>query len=276
MRALFVLGIGALMFGIGCATPKAGAPAEGVSVKVGSMFPKNKSLDGSAIAVKLELYNPGKGTKISRIDYTFDTGEVSGVLKGTSDAGATIEANQNAEVEFEQAIPFPEDREAYRQIIEKGAIPVSLEGTVHFDDGTSVPFERKGDVATPSLPRFVVYDAQAARYGKEGLDVTFFLRLVNENVFTVTIQEVEYAVSINGTELKKESGAIGSRLPQGAGQEFEVSVLLEPKSFPATKQILADRRLTYTVSGKVSVAGLELPFEESKDIELGASEEEEE
>jgi LEA14-like dessication related protein len=122
------------------------------------------------------------------------------------------------------------------------------------------------------LPKFTVYDAQAARYGTEGLEVTFFLRLINENVFSVTIEQVDYTVAINGKELKSESGAIGTRLPSGAGQEFEVGVVLDPKSFGDVKTILSEGKLDYTVTAKVQVAGLELPFEFSKSIELGSGE----
>ena len=271
MNAMRVLILGATLLA-GCATQKAAGPKD-VAVRVGQMLPQNKSLDASAIAVKLELFNPRpKGVTIDKIDYQIDTGEVSGVLKGSSDGGATLESQQTAEVEFEQSIPFPEDRAAYQQVLEKGTIPVNVTGTVHFADGSSADFERQGAVATPSLPKFMVYDAQAARYGEEGLDVTFFLRLVNENVFSVTIEQVEYAVSINGKELKKESSAIGSRLPSGAGQEFEVSVILDPQSFPEVKAILSEGKLDYTVTAKVNVAGLELPFEFTKPIELGSGE----
>lgn len=253
-----------------CASQKPVEKTEDVAVRVGGLLPKNKSLDASAIAVKLELFNPRKaGVKISKIAYAIDTGEVSGVVKGTSDGGATLESQQTAELEFEQAIPFPEDRSRYKEVIEKGVIPVSVSGTVHFEDGSSAPFERAGSVATPLLPKFVVFDAQAARYGEEGLDVTFFLRLLNENIFPVTIQELTYTVSINGKELKSETAAIGTRLPQGAGQEFEVSVILDESKFEGVKQILTDGKFEYAVTGKLAVAGLELPFEHPGEIELG-------
>lgn len=261
--------IGALCLAA-CASQKPVKKEDDVAVRVRGLLPKNKSLDASAIAVKLELYNPrSNGVKISKIAYAIDTGEVSGVVEGTSDGGAMLESQQTAELEFEQAIPFPEDRAQYKEVVEKGVIPVSVSGTVHFADGSSAAFEREGSVATPLLPKFVVFDAQAARYGEEGLDVTFFLRLLNENVFPVTIEQLTYAVSINGKELKSETAAIGTRLPQGAGQEFEVSVILDESKFEGVKQILADGKFEYTVTGMLAVAGLELPFEHPGEIELG-------
>lgn len=273
MNAIRLSILGALLFA-GCASQKAAEPTKDVAVRVNQLFPKNKSLDASAIAVKLELFNPrGKGVTIDKIDYEIDTGEVSGVVKGSSGGGATLESQQTAEVEFEQPIPFPEDRQEYQQVIAKGVIPVSVRGTVHFADGSSSEFERQGSVATPILPKFVVFDAQAARYGDGGLTVTFYLRLLNENVFSVTIDQLEYTVSINGKELKSESGAIGSRLPSGAGQEFEVSVILDESSFPEVEKVLSEGRFEYTVKATVQVAGLELPFEYTNPIELGGGDE---
>jgi LEA14-like dessication related protein len=258
---------------VSCAGQKSGGGPQDVAVKVNQLFPRNTSLDASQMGVKLELFNPrSKGVTIEKIQYEIDTGEVSGVVKGTKDGGDTLESQQTAEVEFEQSIPLPKDREAYKAVLAGGNIPVSVKGTVHFKDGSSTDFERQGSVGTPSLPKFEITDAQAARYGSEGLDVTFFLRVINENDFSVTIEQVEYAISINGKELKKEAGAIGSRLPSGAAQEFEVSVILDPKTFPEVKGILSAGKLDYTVAATVQVAGLELPFEESKEIQLGSGE----
>jgi LEA14-like dessication related protein len=266
--------LGGALIVAACAGQKGGAGPQDVAVKVNQLFPRNTSLDASQIAVKLQLFNPRTGgVTIEKINYEIDTGDVSGIVKGSKDGGDTLESQQTAEVEFEQSIPLPKDRDAYQKVLAGGNIPVSVKGTVHFADGSSSDFERQGSVGTPSLPKFEVTDAQAARYGSEGLDVTFFLRVINENDFSVTIEQVEYAISINGKELKKEAGAIGTRLPSGAAQEFEVSVILDPKTFPEVKGILTEQKLDYTVAATVQVAGLEIPFEQSKGIELGSGEE---
>src|SRR5688572_15655535 len=108
MNANILLILGALL--VSCAGSKQAAGPTDIAVRVDQLLPQNKSLDASAIAVKLELFNPrGKGVAIDKIDYAIDTGDVSGVLKGSSAGGATLESQQTAEVEFEQSIPFPED-----------------------------------------------------------------------------------------------------------------------------------------------------------------------
>lgn len=253
-----------------CAAPQKAAAPDDVGVRVGRMLPQAAGLEASKIAVKLELANPRSGpVTISGIEYEVDSGEVAGVLKGTVEGGTVIEASQLTEVEFSQKIPFPKDDEAkYLSILEEGTIPLTVRGRVTFDDGTSANFEKKGAVATPSLPKLVLHDAQAARYGKDGLDVTMYIRLINENVFSITVDSVEYAIAINGKASKSEQGAIGARLVQGAAQEFTASVVMDEEAFPNIKEIMAAGKIEYVVTGKVTIQGIELPIEIPGEIEF--------
>lgn len=253
--------------------PKTAPKSKDIAVRVGRIFPKSKNLKASAVSVQLEMYNPRLSSiGVEKIEYEIDTGDVSGVIKGTSQAGAELESDQKAELEFEATIPFPKEPTAYQEVLKAGAIDLDLKGVVHFADGSTAPFARKGGVATPSLPKFVVHDAQAARYGKTGVDVTVFLRLINENVFSVLIESVEYTVSINDKKMGTEQGAVGERLVQGAAQEFEFNAVLDESSFEGIKQILADRELSYSVQATVNVGELELPFEYTGTIKLGSGE----
>jgi LEA14-like dessication related protein len=260
----------------GCASqPVAQGPAPQVEVRVERMLPVNESLDESRLTVKLRLDNPtAAALEVKAIEYRLDTGELAGVVTGQSPGeGAVLEPGQRAEVEFSQSFPFPKEPEAFRAVIEKGSFPVTLSGAVVFADGQRVAFERLGEVVAPLLPRFVVHDAQAAQYGKSGVDVTFFLRLINENVFPITIDAVEYTLFIQGQEIKSEQGGIGTRLVAGAVQEFEVNTAITEKAPPALRAVFKDRRLSYEVKGKVSLARLEIPFELGGEISLAESSE---
>ncbi|MEQ9496170.1 MAG: hypothetical protein RIT81_04910 [Deltaproteobacteria bacterium] len=259
-----------IVMALGCASqPKQVETVEDVAVRVDRILPQADSLDASKIGVKLQLANPrGASVSITQIDYKVDTGDIGGVLNGQVAGGTVLESQQITEVEFSQKIPFPEDKTQYQAVLDEGQILLTVSGNVKFDDGTSATFEKKGAVATPSLPKFVLHDAQAARYGKDGLDVTLYLRLINENVFTVTIDSLEYQVAINGKETKSEQGAIGARLVQGAAQEFAVSIVMDEKAFPNIKEILASGEIEYTVGGHVAVASLQLPIDISGKIEF--------
>jgi LEA14-like dessication related protein len=196
---------------LGCkSTPTAGPDQGDVRVSVERVLPKAESLDASAVEVVLKVFNPTeKAVKIASVEYEIDTKEVSGVLKGESPSVSTIETSQTAEVTFAKSVPFPTEKEAYQQVIERGSFAADLKGSVVLADGRKLPFERKGEVATPTLPKFIVYDAQAARYEKEGLDVTIFLRLINENVFPVQIEGVRYTVYIETRRSNRSRPRLG-------------------------------------------------------------------
>src|SRR5688572_13666979 len=116
MNARRVWIFGGALIAAACAGQKGGGGPQDVAVKVNQLFPRNTSLDASQIAVKLELFNPRtQGVTIEKIVYSIDTGEVSGVVKGSKDGGDTLESQQTAEVEFEQSIPLPKDRDAYQK-----------------------------------------------------------------------------------------------------------------------------------------------------------------
>jgi LEA14-like dessication related protein len=264
-----------LAFVAACAAPQKPVEQKGeVEVSVERVLPKAESLDASALEVTLRVVNPGDTPiKIDRIDFEVDTKDVAGVLKGSTPSGATIEAQQAAEVTFAQSIKFPEDKDAYQAVISRGSIPLDMKGNVVFDDGKKLSFERKGEVATPSLPQFVVFDAQAARYEQEGLDITLFLRMINENVFPVVVETVTYTVYVEEKEIKSEQ-AISVKLLQGGAEEYEVTTILDAKSFEKgkIKQVLSSGKIGYRVSGKIALTRLDLPFEHTGEIELAGGE----
>jgi LEA14-like dessication related protein len=262
----FALSTVAALAALGCASaPKAAATRAGLSVEVDRVMPVPQSLDATEIEILLIVANPDdRAVKIDAIDYAIDTQGVAGVLKGKVDGGATIEPQQKTELRFRQRVSFPKDGDAMKALIEKGTVPVALSGTVRAG-AQAVAFERNAEIATPTLPRFVVNDAQAARYGKDGVDLTMYLRLVNDNVFPVTVQGVEYTVYLQGKEIKSEQA-----------EEYEVSKTLDGKQkdfSPAeVKAILERGELRYKVVAKVELPTMTLPFEYEDTIKLATGE----
>src|SRR5687767_5693726 len=80
---------------------KADTQAGEVSVVVDRVLPRAQSLNASAIEVTLKISNPNDAAlKIDRIEWEVDTGEVSGVQKGSTGSSATLEGQQAAELTF--------------------------------------------------------------------------------------------------------------------------------------------------------------------------------
>lgn len=262
---------GLLIGSLACASqPKQVKAEDPPVVKIERLFPQPESLDASKLLVKVSIGNPqSEAVMLDSITYSVDTGDIAGVIEGSVPIGSSIESQQLAEAEFEVEVPFPKaDPEAYVAVLGAETVPLHVKGQANFSGLGSIPFERKGAVATPSLPKFIVHDAQAARYGKEGVDVTFFLRLINENAFTVTVGEVGYKVEVYDKVLKEQTAGIGSTLVAGAAQEFEVSVVLEEKTYEGITKKLKSGKLNYRVFGDVTVDEIEAPFEHLGEIEI--------
>lgn len=262
-------------FLVSCASAQKGQGPSRLAVEVDRIVSVAESLDSAAAEVTLMVENPSaQPIVVSRIDYTVDSGEVAGVLEGSATSSGRIESEQRAEVTFSHSIPFPTDVDAYRALLDQKSFPISVRGTLATEDGGSFSFERRGEIAMPSLPTFVVNDAQAARYGKEGVDVTIFLRLLNENVFPVLVSGCVYTVYVNDKKIKTEQAALGVRLLPGGGEEFEASTVVDAKTFKKDElqQILSRGRVQYRVEGRIELKRLSIPFDHTGEIQLATGE----
>jgi LEA14-like dessication related protein len=271
-----ILGLTALALATCASGPKNSGPSEGLSVRVSQVLPVNESLDSSAVEVVLTIENPtADAVTVEKVEFELNTKDVAGVIKGSAESGAAIGPGQSAELRFRQSVPFPESPEAYQAVIKRDEIPVELSGTLVVSGADDVRFERSTSVATPTLPKMIINDIQAARYGREGVDITMFLRLVNENMFAVLIEGATYTLTVQDKEVRSEQAGIGVRLVGGAAQEFPVSVVMDEKQFDkeTLKTILASGRVSYRVEGAIELKRLTIPFMHEGEIQLAASEE---
>lgn len=266
------------LFVVACAGPqKAAGPALAPTAEVDRLFPMAESLDASAVEVTILLENPtDEALTVKDIAYTLDSGDVGGIQEGTAESGATVGPKQKIELKFKHSIPFPGDAAAYSAVLDRQTIPINLDGTITLSNGEEVEFERVGEVATPTLPKLVVNDAQAARYGTEGVDVTIFLRLVNDNPFSVLVQSCEYTIYVEDIEARSDTAAVGTRLLPAAGEEYEFSRQItgkDPKFGDVlAKKVLASGKVNYRIEGKIDLARLSIPFKHEGTIELATGE----
>jgi len=245
-----------------------------LDIEVERVMPSAVSLRATAVEVLLNVQNPmSKKINIAKVSYTIDTKEVAGVLTGAMDTEKSLAPGKTIELSFRQEIPFPKDIEAYRAVIANSTLPIELKGELTLDDGSKLGFSRVSEIATPSLPKFVVHDAQAARYGKQGVDISLFLRLINENVFGVAVEGVDYTVELNGKEIKKEQAAVGIKLLGSGAQEYEMTTVLDESTFgkKEVKALLKDKLISYRVYGEVELDFIKTSFDHTGEIKLAGN-----
>ncbi len=267
-----------LISSLGCAsTPKNTGPAAELAVEVDRVMPQAESIEAAAVEITLIITNPTDSpVTVKSVEYEIDTKEVAGVQKGSATSGQAVQAQQKSELKFRQVIPLPTEAEAYKAVFARETMPIGLSGVVKFSDGSELEFEREAEVAVPSLPRFIVNDAQAARYGSDGVDVAIFLRLVNDNVFGVLVQSADYTVYVNDKKVRSDTCAVGTRLVAGSAEEYEVSKTVGGKgsdfSAAEVKEIFSKGQLSYRVEGKIELARITIPFSFDGTIQLATGE----
>ncbi|MEL7368514.1 MAG: LEA type 2 family protein [Myxococcota bacterium] len=225
--------------------------------------------------MSVAVFNPrSTPLGLKRVDYTLNGGTWLKKVTGSAFPEGLLEPGQAGEVEFTEPMAFAADKATYLATLERGTIPIELSGVVTFADDSTATFDRQGAIAAPSLPRLIVHDAQAARYdGGKGFEVTLFLRLVNENSFTVIVDELRYAVEIDGQQVKKGKD-VGVRLVAGAVSEYEESALIDEEKFgrAGVRAVQANGKVNYRVKGAVDIRGFETPFEYSGEVVLAGRE----
>lgn len=256
----------------GCAASTPEGPAPAIEVEVDRLFPTIEGMDEVSVKAKIVLTNPRETAAVlTAIEYTVTPDPESNLApqSGRLDVEQPLPPQQALSTEVVQTIPLPLGEEGYLDLIELNTAPVTLTGVARFADGTTTEFEKNGSIAFPNIPEIIVYESQAAKYGEEGLDVTFYLRLTNENPFGTVVDTATYEVLLDGTKVREGTAGIGIRLPQGSVQEYEVNTSIDAASFGAdyTRYLDMDS-FPYVVRGQVVIAGMKVPYEHRGEIEL--------
>ncbi len=259
-----------LLLALACKSGPPGPPTP-IEARVTRIFPRTTSMQASTLDVKVSVENPrATPVGLASVRYALETGDVAGTIEGSLDLEGQLLAEQRAEVGFVVDIPLPTDTERLTALIGAEMVPADLSGEIRFDDGSAARFERKASLATPRLPRFEVLDAQAAQYDRERLDLTMFLRLTNENAFTVVVRAVDYTLEVAGQQMRAEQVGVGARITAGSAEEYEISLRLEAGSSKQLPEVLASGIVPYRIFGEVKLPQISVPFEHTSQVDLGA------
>ncbi|MGF1509535.1 MAG: LEA type 2 family protein [Myxococcota bacterium] len=243
-------------------------------VTVKRMLPTNLDLQTTRIAVELAILNPRTvPVTVEDIDYAvlLSAGPLQLRRGGHLNQVGPILAGETVNVEFDERLNYPirADVDSYLELLKADSIPAVLRGKIRLRDGTESSFERRSSLVPPNLPRFMVFDSQAATYESQGIDVTFYLRLVNENPFGVVVDAVEYAIELDGRGVSEGTVGRAVRLIPGAVQEFEVVTSVDEQSYGrGWKEKLTKGVLRFRMDGVVRVSDLSLPVQQNGQISL--------
>lgn len=254
-----------------CAGGQSAGPMPPAEVSVERLIPSVDSMREVSVTTKMTVRNPrDEPVVVEGVRYSVRSVEgPEWTVENQLQAGQSLPAGQTVQVALSQPIELPSEDEAYLETLRMDTVPVVMQGVLRLADGTETQFEKKGSIAAPNLPRFIVHDAQAAVYEEEGIEVTFYLRLINENPFSVVVESAEYAISLEGKKVSEGTAGIGVRLAAAGVQQYEVNVNVDEETFGAGyKDKMSAESLSYQMEGSLLVQGMTVPVTTSGDLRL--------
>lgn len=98
----------------------------------------------------------------------------------------------------------------------------------------------------------------------DGIELNPTFNILNKNSFSLPIDTIDYAFSLNNKSmLSGETDSIGS-LPANNDKDVTLSLNLTKETLSALQQLLfKNKQLDYQVKGHVNAMGLSIPFEKS-------------
>lgn len=197
------------------------------------------------------------------------TGIVTGDwVKGTAPSG-TATAFQTTEVPIRVTLPLPTDPDALERLMSWGRMSLDVKGQLTIA-GKPNTFGGEREVATPTLPKPILEEAQVASVDEGEKGVAYFrVGIDNPNVFDIKVDEFAWGVTVGGKEMRKLGKSRWENVPASSIASFEDSVNLTTESYgPEVKKLLRETSVPYVVEGKMTVKGIEREFRFEGDMEF--------
>jgi hypothetical protein len=187
------------------------------------------------------------------------------VLKsGEKQLGTQVDAGGKADFALEENFTYVKDEAELKALDTRGgSLLVALRG--HLELSFKVPaegdkpastrkaqvdFARSKDVRTPRLPHLKLVEFEGGRFSESEVQVVFHLGAVNENPFPISIQGLDYVVTIAGKEVAKGTIGAGEKLSPASTGVFDVTTQVNEESHGKdVKKLIKSLVLPYTLDG---------------------------
>lgn len=196
-------------------------------------------------------------------------------IDGTRHAGkgsGTAVAHNTSELPIVIQVPLPSDPALLEQLLEWPKMLVHIDGDVRVGNAT-VPLVGHREIAPPHLPTVKLKEAQVASVDDGRAGTGFFtLILDNKNPFPVTIDKMEWTVSIKDKALQPSSGVLSverDSVPASAVGEYQTEVQVNEGAFGKDlKALLKNPTVPYVIEGTLEVRGIKRSFKFAGDMKF--------
>ncbi len=226
---------------------------------------KDMSLFNATAVFHFDVSNPNPvGGTLQDLTYDLTVNQKS-IARGTADKGLHIPAKGSKTVELPVFINYFDIIESLTELITKNEIAYDLSGTFNLM-GFNMPYHTSGKLPLPKLPCITVKKVNITDFSWAGAALDFVLELENNNSFGLTLNGLEYNISMGGKPFITGTSQTGASIPQNGKTTmdipFDVNFIWLGKS---AYDLLAGESSEYEINGEMvfNVPGVgekRLPF----------------
>jgi LEA14-like dessication related protein len=198
------------------------------------------------------------------------------VKTGSAPLNVPLTPNQPASFYFEQRAPYVRGPEDLKALSERGGtMLLALRGTLTVRSGQqveSLPFAASRSVRVPHLPEVVLESLDAARYSATEVGLTFRVAVKNPNPFSLRLDQLTYALEVNGKQLSEGQLAKADTVEASASGVYPLEATVSPATWGSeVKALIAKNVLTYSLKGELTGPLLKVPYSLESTVRLNVS-----
>lgn len=260
----------------GCATVRDIVQIFRPELKVKDVHLTGLTFDSADLALDVEVQNPNPlPIAMTEFDYDLKINSIS-FLKGQQPNQMTIDALGGTVFQIPVSVNYKNLYDTFQSLKEQDTAAYHIDCGVSFDlpgmGLTRIPFSAQGDFPAVKLPGVKVDGLKVKNMNLAGADMELKLHLTNPNGFELLLNNIDYALDINGKTWAKGVSNVQTQVSRQSESTIGIPISLDFAQIGlGVYQLLSgEQTLDYSLQGKLNV-GSSLPLLKNAAIPLNRS-----
>jgi LEA14-like dessication related protein len=234
-------------------------------VEFKSMKFESLTFDGVTMLFDFHVDNPNRlSLNAKGYSYSFSVSE-NPFLSGRNEDGIELRAQSSSVVSIPVRFGFREAFDTVTALATSDSIAYGLESTFKFEIPVlgvkEVPVSAAGWLPVPKMPRLSLQDISIRNLSFTGAEINVRLQFENPNMFGLSISDVEYDLSVDGTRWASAGIRQAITLSAKSTQTVDIPVRLDlgQLGMSVYRLLTGQQAFDYAVSGSGNV-NVDLPY----------------
>ena len=269
----FIIGIFLLS---GCATMQDIVQTFRPELKLKDVHLTKLTFEAADLALDIEVQNPNPlPIAMTGFDYDLKINNIS-FLTGQQPKKMNIDALGGTVFQIPVSINYKNLYDTFQSLKDQDTTAYHIDCGVSFDlpglGLTRIPFSTQGDFPALKLPSINVEGLKVKNMTLAGADMELKLQMTNPNAFDLLLNNIDYALDINGRTWAKGVSNVQTQVSQKGESAIGIPISLDfaQIGLGVYQMLSGEQTLDYSLQGKLDV-GSSLPLLKNAAIPLNRS-----